>query len=295
MLNTKIFNTLIVFFLLSSLAQTHAAVNDVFPGDYFTADEGISTFTLYGFSRESAGPYSKGKKLVNGKLEQNILALRYARAFDYKGMTFSPIVVLSWLDARVHPSELAQAIGKETQGSGDLRLGLTAWPIKDRQNAEYLGLSTTLIAPTGSYDSKQALNFGENRWRLVLSGGYQKDITPRLLYELSPEMVFYGDNDNYTGGKKLSQSPSFALTSYLRSRLFKGVHLFGGLQLNYGGETSINGVDQNNPSEHQRLSLGSSIFLPNRQQVILRFSKDIDSRNGFRLNQDFALRYQMSF
>jgi hypothetical protein len=278
-----------------AVTSSKAGVNDVFPGDYYPADPGTSTLTLYAFDRLSVGPYARGNKLLDGKLSARIGALRATRAYQVGGLSVAPVGVITWLDADTSPVRLSNAMGRDTRGAGDLRLGVTVWPINDRENANYLGLTAMISAPTGSYDSNQRLNPGENRWRFILSGGWQKDITPRVLIELMPEIAFYGDNGDYAGGNRLEQAPSLALTSYLRWRLTPAWHAHLGAQFNAGGEIRLNGVDQDNPPETTRISAGMSWFLPQKQQLILRFSEESAVANGFRMDRDIALRYQKSF
>jgi hypothetical protein len=203
--------------------------------------------------------------------------------------------VLTGADLVASPATLSNAIGRRTSGLGDLRLGLTIWPINDRQGANYLGLSTMIIAPTGAYDRRQPLNYAENRWRLVLSGGWQKDITPRWLVELSPELTLFADNDDYADGNRLAQDLALALTGYLRWRIAPRFHLFLGGQLNRGGETRINGLALDNPPNNTRVNVGATWFLPAKQQLILRLTREPHVENGFRIDHDVALRYQKSF
>lgn len=176
--------------LLNVFAPLHAAVNDVFPGDYYPAATGTTTATVYAYDRSASGPYAQGVKLLDGKGDSQALALRLTRAYSVGGLTVSPILVLSLLNGEVSPPPLATALGRNASGMGDLRLGATVWPINDRERAQYLGLTAMLIAPTGEYKRTQVLNAGENRWRFILSGGWQKDITPQFLVELSPEVAF---------------------------------------------------------------------------------------------------------
>lgn len=280
--------------LLNVLTPLHAAVNDIFPGDYYPAATGTTTATVYAYDRSASGPYAQGRKQLDGKVDSQIMALRLTRAYSVGGLTVSPIVVLSWLNGEVSPPPLATALGRNASGMGDLRLGATVWPINDRERAQYLGLTAILMVPTGEYKRTQMLNAGENRWKLVLGGGWQQDITPQFLVELSPEVAFYGDNDDYVG-KRLEQSVSYALSGYLRYRVTPGWHVFLGAQRNQGGATRINGVAQNNPAENTRRTAGMSWFLPEKQQVILRFGQDTSIANGFRTDQEVALRYQKSF
>lgn len=112
---------------------------------------------------------------------------------------------------------------------------------------------------------------------------------------MSPEIALYGDNDEYVGNRRLEQRISYALTGYLRWRLDPAWHVHLGGQLNRGGETRINGFDQGNPANSNRLMAGMSFFLPEQQQLILRFARDSDIDNGFRTGREFLLRYQKGF
>lgn len=275
--------------------QIHAAVNDVLPGDYFPLSAGQTTLSIYAYDRELSGPYAGGHKLLEGAIDSQVLAFRAAHFFEVGATTLAGVAVLPWSNSSVTPAPLAAALGRQAKGVGDFRLGLTAWMINDIASANYLGLSGMFIAPTGDYDAKQSLNPGENRWRFVLSGGWQKDIAPTFLVELSPEIVFYGNNDEYVGNRKLEQRTSYAITGYLRWRASPAWHVHLGGQVNRGGETRINGIDQRNPANNDRLMAGMSFFLPEQQQLILRLAKDTQIDNGFRTGREIVLRYQKGF
>lgn len=281
--------------LFLSIEYAVAAVNDIFPGDYFPAQPDTTTASVYAYSRHQAGPYVGGDKIFDGRLESSILALRLVRTVKLGDTTVSGVLVLPWADTDVSPAPLAAALGKGTHGLSDVRLGLAAWLINDPANANYLAVSAMAIAPTGHYDARQVVNVGENRWKLTLGGGWQKDITPRFLIELSPEIAFYGDNNDYAVYRRLEQRTSYALTGTLRWRVRPAWHVHVGGQLNRGGATRINGIDQRNPANNERLMAGMTWFLPGKQQLILRMAKDVSIDNGFRTGREIALRLQKSF
>lgn len=281
--------------LLLASPMAFAAVSDIFPGDYFPLAPGATTLTLYAIQRHQEGPYLRRQKLLDGTLDTSILALRLVRAWQLKGKTMAAVLVLPGSHVTSGPAAFRTAVGTTATGLADLRMGLTFWPINDPRHARYLGLTAMLIAPTGSYDRRQALNAGENRWRLVLGGGWQQDLTRRLVAELSPELAIYRDNDDAPGGQRLQQRPSYALTGYLRYRITPGWHAFLGGQMNRGGETRIAGVDQDNPQNNNRIMAGFTWFLPQKQQLILRAARDTSIDNGFRTDAEIALRYQKQF
>jgi len=282
-------------YLLIFVLPSYAAVNDVMPGDYYPSPAGMTTVSAYAFDRKLQGPYVAGQKLFDGTIDSRVMAIRAVRSYQIGDTTVAGVVVLPWSTSLVSPVPLAAALGNRAEGLGDLRLGLTAWVINDKVNANFLGVSGMVIAPTGKYDAQQVLNPAENRWKLVFSGGWQKDITGKFLIELSPEVVLYGDNNNYVGKNRLEQRNSYALTSYLRWRMTPAFHLHLGGQTNWGGDTRINGIEQRNPANNERLMAGMTWFLPDSQQVILRMAKDIHINNGFLTGREIALRLQQSF
>lgn len=280
---------------LCGLQPAQAAVNDIFPGDFYPLEPGASTVSLYAFDRTHQGPYVQGRKALDGRIDSTAYALRLTHGYRAADTTFSAVAVLSGLNAVTSPAPLSGLLGKEAQGLADLRLGLTAWLINDKASANYLTLSGMLIAPTGAYDHGQVLNPGEHRWKSILFGGWQKDITPKILFELSPEVVWYGENTDYPGKRTLAQRLSYALTGYLRWRVSPAWHVHVGSQLNRGGATHIDALAQNNPANNTRFMAGMTWFLPGQQQLILRAARDAGIDNGFRLNREIALRYQIAF
>lgn len=285
----------VVIFFGLPFATSHAAVNDILPGDYFPLPSGATAMSLYAYERDQVGPYRDGRKTFAGQLDSQVLALRAVRTFDWAGHRFAAVAVLPWMRADVTPLLLGRALGDHAQGAADLRLGLSGWLINDKENAHYLGLTGMLIAPTGDYDHRQVLNAGENRWRFVLMGGWQKDLTQQLLVELSPELAWYGENDDYVGNRRYEQAHSVALTGYLRWRVTPAWHVHIGAQANRGGNTHINGIDQRNPARNDRLMAGMTWFLPDQRQVLLRFGRDSSIENGFRMQREIVLRLQQTF
>lgn len=104
---------------------TLAATNDIYPGDYYPSDPGDKIVSFYLYDRTSVGPYAKGSKQTNGNLTGQIAAIRGVNTFELAGMTATSVVALTWADLDAKPLTLANAIGANTTGFGDLRLGLT--------------------------------------------------------------------------------------------------------------------------------------------------------------------------
>lgn len=281
-------------FLITSSAQ--AAVNDVLPGDYFPLTTGKSSLAVYAFDRQSTGPYSKGAKLLNGNLNTQIAVLRGAHFIMLGDTPIALTAVLPWSQNSVGPAPLAGLLGKEATGTGDLRIGATSWLVANRQSGEYVGVTGMLFMPTGAYNNRQALNTGENRYKFTLNAGWIRPLSNSLILEALPELVWYGDNTDYVGGKTLAQKTSRSLTSYLRYRLNPNWQFHLGAQINRGGETQLNGIGQNNAPDNTRAMLGTTYLTDDKtHQWIFRVAKDTVIRNGFMTKSEVMLRYQNMF
>lgn len=293
-LSTRFISSVAVSLCL--MTGANAAVNDVFPGDYAALSASDIGVAAYVYDRKSDGPFRNGSRTAENHLDSQVLALRLTRTFDVAGTKVAPVMVLSSARVSIAPAALAQALAPEKSGTGDLRLGATAWLIDDPIDGHWLGFSGMVIAPTGTYHPAQPLNLGENRWRYILSGGWVRSVFSRdLLFELSPEFVRYGDNNEYLTNRTRSQKSSFALTGYLRYRFTPALHGYVGWQDNRGGLTSVNSVSQNDVANNSRAMAGVSIFLPDSHQLIVRFAQETNIDNGYRQDKELALRWLKIF
>lgn len=293
-----IYNRFIFFSIaiLSLSVPASAAVNDVFPTDYIAMKDGTLNTTFYLGHREQQGPYVKGHKVLNGSIDTDLAALRLSYHMNVgERYTFAPVAVMSWANSQSGPSLLSRAIGDESKGMTDLRLGGSFWFHRDFDKRQYAAVSLFAALPTGHYDERQILNAGENRWKWIMSGGLMFPIGNRLVIDLSPEIAWYGDNNDYLGKYRLEQDVSYALTGYLRYRITPDFQLVTGAQINRGGATAIDGKDLNNAPENTRLSLGVLFFTPGRDQWQVRYSHDSSTEYGFKTINELIVRLTTQF
>ena len=288
---------LIALSLLAFSCVGHAAVNDIFPTDFVALPNSMTNVTVYGVSHRSEGPYRNGTLQMPGEVNLNAFAMRIARQFpvgDEGKYAAGPVAVLSYGD--LSPDRrVTNALGSGATGMGDLRLGGAFWFHIDRTNREYGAIAMSVSLPTGGYDSSKVFNAGENRLKYVLSAGWMQQLGKRWVMDLSPEVAFYGDNNEYLGNRRLSQSVSYALTGYLRYRLTPTLQLMGGGQINRGGATTLNGAALYGAPNNDRLYAGVLLLTGQHANLQLRYARDLSVDNGFRSTGDIALRYTLSF
>lgn len=288
--------SIVISMLFMFCTPSSAAVNDVFPTDYIAMKDGTLNTTLYLGHREQQGPYVNGHKVLNGSIDTDLAAMRLSYHMNVgERYTFAPVAVMTWANNHSGPRALSRAIGDESKGLTDLRLGGSFWFHRDFDKRQYAAVSLFAALPTGHYDEHQILNTGENRWKWILSGGVMFPIGNRLVVDLSPEIAWYGDNNDYLSRYRLEQDVSYALTGYLRYRITPDFQLVTGAQINRGGATAINGKDLNNAPENTRLSLGVLFFTPGRDQWQVRYSRDSSTEYGFKTTNEVVVRLTTQF
>ena len=289
-------NFLILLGMTLLSGATQAAINDALPADYVPQEPGGSTFSVYAFNRQAVGPYKNGQKLVDGTVNTQISVVRITHTLHLAGNPVSLMAVLPWSQTSVGPAPLASALGQEATGLGDLRMGATGWLINNRDSGEYLGVTGLAFLPNGNYTANQVLNAGENRYKFTLNAGWIRPLSNAFVLEVLPELAWFGDNTSYVGGRTLSQTTAYALSGYLRYRANPSWQWHLGAQINRGGETRINGIDQNNAPDNNRIMVGTTYLTADKKnQWIFRFAKDTKVKNGIATESEVMLRYLKPF
>lgn len=275
----------------------YGAQNDIYPTDYVANKPGDIVTTLYLTEADTDEVYRRGSKILDESSELSLQALRIGYTTELWGYTTVFTVVGLHAKNTMEGTVLESLYPKSTSGYGDLRLGMTTWLINDPQNMRYFAITPMISLPVGTYDSSRAINIGENRYKATLNLGYVDRFwhgdKGELFAELSPELALFGDNSN-ARGHRIEQKPTYALSGYLRYRPIPITGIFAGYQINRGGETSIDGVPQNDASNNERWMVGGALFAFGTQ-IILRYAQDRKTDNGFKTANYTTLRLQWIF
>jgi hypothetical protein len=119
----------------------------------------------------------------------------------------------------------------------------------------FASIHVTANAPLGSYDSNAPANVGSNRWTLTpvvnLTITRNKGVSWLDLYAGGR---FSTKNDAYQGHGELTQSPLGTLTVHYSHNIGKMMWAGAGLYYDFGGETTINGIPQDDAASGVRPS-----------------------------------------
>ena len=122
-----------------------------------------------------------------------------------------------------------------------------------------IGASVQISAPLGQYDKEKLVNIGNNRWYVKPDVGISKawgDVT----MEISTGVFFFSDNDDYFGGKTLEQDPVYTSQLHVTYNVGHGVWAAVSGTYDYGGRTTINGVQSDDLQNNSRV--GATLALP---------------------------------
>jgi hypothetical protein len=136
-----------------------------------------------------------------------------------------------------------------------LRLAVNLYgapPLKRKEFAAYrsgvntdtiFGVGLVVRLPTGEYMEDKLINLGQNRYTFRPQLGIAHT-SGKWTSEVTAEVAFYTDNDEFFNGNKLEQEPVYIIHGHLSHTFRPGLWMGASIGYDYGGENSIDGVDK---------------------------------------------------
>jgi len=157
----------------------------------------------------------------------------------------------------------------------------------------------SVIAPLGSYDTKQLFNTGTNRWTFRVAFPFVQSIGEfvpgkRTTIEFVPSVSFFTDNtEAQRDTVTLAQDPLYKLEAHVTRDITKDLWVSLDGLYQHGGETSLDGVEQDN--SQSSLALGFSVAFAISPKVSFTSSWQntlTDEEDGLNVNMVwFGLNY----
>lgn len=271
------------------LTAEGAFAQSIEPRNYSNAPVGMN-FAIAGIARSTGGvAFDPALPVKNPDLRVWAGFAGYARVFELGGQTGRVDLVLPYASLSGTADYAGRVVTREQQGLGDsvLRvsynmLGAPALTVPEFSHYTpdlVVGVSLEVVAPTGAYDDRKAVNLGSNRWAIKPEFGLSKAFGPYSL-ELATAVTFYTTNEDFFGGSERKQDP-------LYSTQVHGVYTFApgawvSLSANYyqGGRTHIDGKAGNDLQENWRLGATVAMPLNRYQSVKFTASNGVYARTG---------------
>ncbi|MDY4316653.1 transporter [Pectobacterium actinidiae] len=283
-------------FLLATalLVTTRAYAVEVAPGDFEQNPVGATIGLLYYQYASTDAAYADGNRVSSDyRLKSHIGMVRLLHTIAVSDTaTLDPQFLLPFGQISGH----GDAAGLGTaDGIGDLILTV---PLKVRLNdaRDVVGLAPYLSVPVGRYDQNAPLNLGENRWKVDLQAAYIKHLGEKWAVDLVGDAIWYGDNnDAGPGSARLEQDVSYA--AQLMGRYMPTPTLTFGLGVGHlwGGETTLDGVKQDNQQRTTNLRFTTTAFVTQKDQIQMQLGRDLAVENGAREDFRLNLRYARAF
>jgi hypothetical protein len=153
-----------------------------------------------------------------------------------------------------------------------------------------MSIHVNVNPPIGSYDRNRTANMGGNRW--TLNPVVNLNITPDKgvqWFEVYAAGKFFSDNNHFRGDKRLSQKPLLILTGHYSHNIGKKTWASIGTNYDYGGETSIDNVPQNNIANGFRPIVAISRLF-GRIRINVRYENTSTKANDARRNGSVTIR-----
>jgi hypothetical protein len=142
-----------------------------------------------------------------------------------------------------------------------------------------LGVSLSVVAPTGQYVPAQLINVGSNRWAFKPEVGLSYPFG-KWFAEASAGAWLFKDNNNFRGGQRRSQKPLSVLQLHAGYNFRPGLWLAADLGRYAGGATELNGIPNRDRQENKRYGLTLSVPLAAGWSTKLSWSKGWATRAG---------------
>lgn len=168
---------------------------------------------------------------------------------------------------------------------------LTPSEFARRKPSTTLGISVTVIMPTGTYDRTQFINIGSNRWTFKPEIGLEQPMG-KWFADLSAGLWVFGENTGYLGGQVLRQTPLDIFQFHTGYAFRQNQWLAVDANYYSGGATSTNGSTWINSLANSRYGLTFSQPMGSNLSTKLSWSRWLSGRFGQKFSTvSAALQY----
>jgi hypothetical protein len=124
-----------------------------------------------------------------------------------------------------------------------------------------MGASFKVKAPLGIYDDTKVINLGANRWGFQLKTAASYQPAKKIILEMHIDSWFFTENTSFNNGSSLKQKPLFTAQLHMAYLFNSKFWISGSIGQIAHGETSIDGVQQENNQKNSRYGFTASYKL----------------------------------
>jgi len=272
-------------FLLGTLP---AAAIDLQPGDVKPLPLGTSFSQLSLRISDFGGFYVDGQKTA---ASIDLSAMRYQFRLGHF-FEVSNVPAVAYIQTGLANIDVDNIMPGRDAGPEDTLALLALWPYADHATQTYFGVGAYGVFPTGSYDSDQGVfNVGENRYAAALQLAFQTSLAESLVVVAAIDGVWFGSNEDFTAARlTLDQDALYTAQLGLTYQATQLLSVSANYFFTWGGETAIDGLDQDNANELHRHQVSVIAQLP-VGRLMLQYGGDLQRECGFFEEQRAIVRF----
>lgn len=255
--------------LASILSGAPLRAQELEPRAYSASPEGVN-FAVAGYSRSTGSVlFDASLPVTDTDARINTLVAGYVRTFGLAGRSASFGVAIPYANADVSGNLSGTPRQAHRSGMADIRLrgainliggpAMTPQEFAARPASTTLGVSLSVIAPTGQYEPSRLINIGSNRWSFKPELGLSMPAGDWFL-EASAGVWLFTDNTEFMGSSRRSQEPLQTYQVHAGYTFRPGLWLAADATYYTGGQTSVNGADKPDLQENSRY--GATLSIP---------------------------------
>jgi hypothetical protein len=159
-----------------------------------------------------------------------------------------------------------------------------------------VGVSLSVVAPTGSYRADQILNLGADRWSFKPEIALSHPFGPEQKWQVDAyaNAYFYTDNTTFHGKEILRQQPLPGFEGHISYSLNDSLWVSFDTRYSFRGTTFVDGVDQNNAQQNVILGSEINVSINSKSSVLFEFAKAAVHQNGPEFT-GFAVKYDYTW
>jgi hypothetical protein len=196
-------------------------------------------------------------ELENVEMEKHTWAGKYIRTFELLNKSARIDLTQGYQKAKWQGLQQGEPAATDRDGLSDTfaRFAINLYgspPLKGEEYRNYrsasdvdtiVGVGLAVRLPTGNYLEEKLLNLGGNRFafRPQIGVSHRRG---KWTTELTGEVAFYTENDEFYDGNRLEQAPLYWAHGHVIYTFRPGLWLSTSGGVDIGGETTINGVDK---------------------------------------------------
>ncbi|WP_408364313.1 transporter [Paraburkholderia sediminicola] len=275
--------------LLCSMSAPSVHAQEMEPRAYSAVPVGTN-FAVFDYARSSGNvSFDPSLPITNVQAHINIFSLGYSHSFGVAGHTVSVAVSMPYANANVNGDVKGIDQQQYRSGLGDVHFRIAANLLGDpalsleefmrRAPSTILGISLSVVAPTGQYVPTRLINIGANRWSFKPEIGLSQPFGNWFM-DAAAGVWLFTDNDDFFRGHRRSQDPMPTFQWHGGYTWRPGLWLAADVTYFTGGRTHVNGVEDQDYQLSARYGVTLSVPLAAKWSAKLAWSRGLVTRVG---------------